>query len=171
MSDGATWWWVRHGPTHEKTFVGWRDVPADLSDTAALARLSAYLPDAAVVIASTLIRASATADALQGPRQRLPDTPDLREFSFGDWDGESFDAVAKTHPTLSRAYWDAPGDTRPPGGESWNQAAARAAPIVDQMNAEHAGGHIIAVAHIGIIMTQIGISGWRGGLLTLPHDI
>ena len=27
-------WWVRHGPTHEKAFCGWRDVPADLSDHA-----------------------------------------------------------------------------------------------------------------------------------------
>ena len=35
----ATIWWVRHGPTHRKEMVGWSDVPADLSDTAALARL------------------------------------------------------------------------------------------------------------------------------------
>ncbi|PHR02026.1 MAG: histidine phosphatase family protein, partial [Sulfitobacter sp.] len=35
------WHWVRHGPTHEKAFVGWRDVPADLSDTAQIARLNA----------------------------------------------------------------------------------------------------------------------------------
>ena len=33
-------WWVRHGPTHAKAMVGWRDLPADLSDTAALARLA-----------------------------------------------------------------------------------------------------------------------------------
>ncbi|MDX5383564.1 MAG: histidine phosphatase family protein, partial [Rhodobacterales bacterium] len=24
--------WLRHGPTHQKVFTGWRDVPADLSD-------------------------------------------------------------------------------------------------------------------------------------------
>ena len=35
---------VRHGPTHAKTMVGWSDLPADLSDTAALARLSDHLP-------------------------------------------------------------------------------------------------------------------------------
>ncbi|MEJ1993014.1 MAG: phosphoglycerate mutase family protein, partial [Maritimibacter sp.] len=55
---------VRHGPTHQKNFVGWRDVPADLSDTAALARLSAALPDSAALISSDLIRAIATADAV-----------------------------------------------------------------------------------------------------------
>ena len=33
--------------------------------------------------------------------------------------------VARTHPDLSRAYWEDPGDHTPPGGESWNTAAAR----------------------------------------------
>ena len=39
MSD---WFWIRHGPTHEKNFTGWRDVPADLSDRAIIDRLSSY---------------------------------------------------------------------------------------------------------------------------------
>ncbi|MGL6209472.1 MAG: histidine phosphatase family protein, partial [Paracoccaceae bacterium] len=54
--------WVRHGPTHAKTMVGWTDLPADLSDTAALDRLKATLPQGAVTISSDLIRATATAD-------------------------------------------------------------------------------------------------------------
>ncbi|HBR36935.1 MAG TPA: histidine phosphatase family protein, partial [Sulfitobacter pontiacus] len=58
------WHWVRHGPTHEKNFVGWRDVPADLSDVAQLGRLNAHLPQRAVMVSSDLIRASATADTL-----------------------------------------------------------------------------------------------------------
>jgi len=62
---------VRHGPTHAKTMVGHADVPADLSDTAALSRLSNYLPEVPVV-SSDLIRASATADAICGARPRLP---------------------------------------------------------------------------------------------------
>ena len=46
----TTWHWVRHGPTHQKTFVGWRDVSADLSDTAQIARIQAFLPTDALVI-------------------------------------------------------------------------------------------------------------------------
>lgn len=155
MSDGATWWWVRHGPTHERAFLGWRDVPADLSDRAALDRLSDYLPDDALVVASTLSRARATADAIQGRRRRLSDAPDLREFSFGTWDGLTFDQVAAAHPELSRTYWEAPGDVRPPGGESWNDVAVRVAPFVDRINQDHAGAQVIAVAHIGVILTQL----------------
>ena len=33
----TVWHWVRHAPTHETAFVGWRDVPADLSDRARIA--------------------------------------------------------------------------------------------------------------------------------------
>ena len=152
----TTWHWVRHGPTHEKTFVGWRDVPADLTDAAQIARLNAHLPQEALLISSDLIRASATADVLSAPgRKRLPHAPNLREFNFGLWDGMGFDAVAKRDPDLSRAYWENPGDPTPPEGESWNAAAARVKTVVDQLNADHPDAHIIAVAHIGVIVTQI----------------
>jgi broad specificity phosphatase PhoE len=151
----TTWHWVRHGPTHQKTFVGWRDVPADLSDTAQIARLDAHLPSEALIISSDLIRASATADSIAEGRRRLPNDPKLREFHFGDWDGKKFDEVAQTHPELSRAYWETPGDITPPGGESWNTAAARVSEVVDTLNTAHPDAHIIAVAHIGVILTQV----------------
>ena len=108
-------WWLRHGPTHEKAFCGWRDVPADLSDRARLARLRDFLPQAPVV-SSDLSRARQTADAVAAGRPRLPDHPDLREFHFGDWDGKTFAEVSERWPDLSRAYWEQPGDIAPPGG-------------------------------------------------------
>lgn len=151
----TTWHWVRHGPTHQKNFVGWWDVPADLSDVAQIERLNAYLPDDALVISSDLVRATATADAILSGRKRLPSHADLREFHFGDWDGKHFDEVAQSHPELSRAYWETPGDVAPPGGESWNQAAARVSSVVDNLNSTYPDAHIIAVAHIGVILTQV----------------
>jgi alpha-ribazole phosphatase len=143
-------WWVRHGPTHAKTFAGWRDVPADLSDTAALARLNAYLPEAPV-ISSDLVRAVATADALCRDRPRLPHDPDLREFNFGDWDGLGFAEVTERWPDLSRRYWEEPGHVRPPGGESWFDAASRVDMALGRL-AHHSD--IIIVAHFGVILTQ-----------------
>ncbi|MEJ1999437.1 MAG: histidine phosphatase family protein [Maritimibacter sp.] len=146
---------VRHGPTHQKNFVGWRDVPADLSDTAALARLSAALPDSAALISSDLIRAIATADAVATPaRQRLPHDPELREFNFGEWDGLSFPEVAERDPHLSRSFWEQPGDIAPPGGESWNAVTARVSARLDALARTH--DEVIVVAHVGVIMTQIG---------------
>jgi alpha-ribazole phosphatase len=144
-------WLVRHGPTHAKTFTGWRDIPAELSDTAALQRLDTHLPPDAPVISSDLIRATATADALSRNRPRLPHDPDLREFHFGDWDGLGFAEVADRWPDLSRRYWEEPGDVAPPGGESWHEAAARVSGALDRL-----AGHpdIVVVAHFGAILTQ-----------------
>jgi len=167
----TVWHWVRHGPTHEKAFVGWRDVPADLSDTARIARLDAHLPKGALLVSSDLIRAVATADVLGQGRSRLPHVAGIREFNFGEWDGLRFDAIAAAHPDLSRRYWEKPGDVAPPGGESWNDVAARVAGFVDRMNADHPKADIIAVAHIGVIMTQIQRAAGSSAYAALGHEI
>lgn len=167
----TTWWWVRHAPTHEAGFVGWRDVTADLSDADQIARLSAYLPGDGVIVSSDLRRAVATADVIEQGRERLPHAAKLREFNFGDWDGLTFGQVAARDAELSRAYWEAPGDTAPPNGESWNDVAARLAAFVGPMNARFAGRNIIAVAHIGVIMTQIQVAGSLSAAQAVAHKI
>jgi broad specificity phosphatase PhoE len=144
-------WWVRHGPTHSRAFAGWRDIPADLTDTAALTRLNAFLPADVPVISSDLMRATATADALCQNRPRLAHDPDLREFHFGDWDGLGFAEVAERWPDLSRRYWEEPGHVSPPGGESWNTAAARIKAATARLSIHR---EVIIVAHFGVILTQ-----------------
>lgn len=152
----TTWHWVRHGPTHEKSFVGWRDVPADLSDKAHIARVRAHLPDTALLVSSDLVRSTATADHLAGTaHRRLRHEHGLREIDFGIWDGMRFDAVAARDPELSRLFWEQPGDIRAPDGESWNQTTARVNAVVDRLNTDHPESHIIAVAHFGVILTQV----------------
>lgn len=166
------WHWVRHGPTHEKSFVGWRDVPADLSDAAQIARLSGHLPGNALVISSDLVRATATADVLAHPeRIRLPHDPALRELHFGDWDGLRWDAVAARDPDLSRAYWEEPGDVQAPGGESWNETAWRVNAAVDKINERHQHTSIIAVAHFGVILTQVQRALGVDAVTVMAHKI
>ena len=146
---------VRHGPTHAKAMTGWRDIPADLSDTAALGRLDAYLPAAAILVSSDLVRATATADALSTDRTRLAPDPAFREIDFGAWDGLHWTDIAARDPDLSRAFWEGPGDHQAPGGESWNGAAARATTALDGLILAHPGRDLILVAHMGIILTQL----------------
>ncbi|MFN4173024.1 MAG: histidine phosphatase family protein [Pseudorhodobacter sp.] len=143
--------WVRHGPTHAKGMVGWTDLPADLSDASALARLSQALPDAPV-ISSDLSRAIATADAIAAGRPQLPHDPALREIHFGDWEMQHHTAIRDQ--SLLRAFWDQPGDVAPPGGESWNAVAARVNAGVDRLLAAHPGD-LILVAHFAVILTQV----------------
>ncbi len=168
----VTYWWVRHAPTHQEAFTGWRDVPADLSDEDALARLSDFLPDTAHIVSSDLTRCVATADILQSAtRPRLPHHAGLRELHFGDWDGRHFDDVANSDPELSRAYWEEPGDIAPPNGESWNAAAARVSGAIDEICRGSGAGHIIIVSHFGAILTQLQRARCEPAEITLAQRI
>jgi alpha-ribazole phosphatase len=148
-------WWVRHGPTHAKCMVGWTDLAADLSDAAALARLSAHLPGDALVVSSDLSRAIATADAIQGVRERLPHDAGLREIHFGTWEMRAFAEVQAEEPDHIRAFWETPGDISAPGGESWNMLAARVTAATDRLLAAHRGRDIIVTAHFGAILAAL----------------
>jgi len=145
-------WLVRHGPTHAKAMVGWSDIPADLSDKPALARLRRYLPDAPMV-SSDLIRASVTADVLS-PSTRLPHDAKLREINFGAWEMRSFAQIQTDDPETIRAYWETPGDVTPPQGESWNMVRGRVDAAIDRYIAQP-HSDLIVVTHFGAILTQI----------------
>jgi alpha-ribazole phosphatase len=144
-------WWVRHGPTHAREMTGWTDRPADLSDTAALDRLRAVLPDAPVV-SSDLIRARSTAEALRRPL--LAPLADLREIHFGAWEGLTFDEAEARDPALIRRFWSEPGEPSAPGGESWAMLSARVNRAVDTLLAS-GPSEVIVVAHFGPILTQV----------------
>lgn len=151
----TTWWWVRHGPTHARGMTGWTDLPADLSDAAMLQRLAGELPGDAAVVSSDLSRAVATADALQGVRSRLSHEPGLREIHFGTWEGLTAAEIATRDGDSVRRFWETPGDIAAPGGESWNALSARVSAVVARISSLHPGGHVIAVAHFAVILTEV----------------
>jgi len=153
----TNWWWVRHGPTHAKVFTGWRDVPADLSDIDQIKRLKNFLPKNAVLICSDLKRAIATADVINDGKDIIVD-PNLREFNFGLWDGLDFNEVAGRDPIKSKDFWEKPGDTTAPEGESWNMVKNRVSEAVKKYTAIHKGSNIVAVAHFGVILTQVQLA-------------
>ncbi len=152
-------WWVRHGPTHKKTMIGWTDAPADLSNTEQVARLDAHLPQDALVVSSDLTRCVATAQAIVGTREHLAPRQGLREFHFGDWEDRSFDDISTTHPDEIRSFWDTPGDAKAPNGESWNEVCTRVAFEVNDLCKTHCNRDIIIVAHYGVILSQIQMAG------------
>lgn len=145
-------WLVRHGPTHARAMIGWTDLAADLSDTAALQRLDAHLPKDAPVISSDLSRAVTTADAL-GARPRLAHDPALREIHFGQWETRTFAEVEAEDPALIRAFWETPGQIRPPGGESWNDLTTRTWAALDRLQGQ--APDLIVVAHFGPILAAL----------------
>ena len=149
------WWWIRHGPTHAKSMVGWSDIKADLSDHETIKKLNEYLPKSADLVSSDLSRTIETANVIQHNRNRIPHEFSLREFNFGDWDGKHWEEISKLDPELSYAYWSTPGDVSPPNGESWNAAAERINECVDKISESNKNSDIVVVAHFGVILTQI----------------
>ncbi|MFV0490776.1 MAG: histidine phosphatase family protein [Pseudorhodobacter sp.] len=143
--------WVRHGPTHVKAMLGWTDMPADLSDHAALARLSSALPKVPV-ISSDLSRAVMTADAILDGRTRLPHHAGLREINFGAWEMKHHGDIADQ--ARLRRYWEDPGDIAPPDGESWNDVSRRVDETVAEL-LQSQQSDLILVAHFGVILTQL----------------
>jgi broad specificity phosphatase PhoE len=151
------WWWVRHAPTGAAGAVGWTDVAADLSDAAALDALAARLPRAPVV-SSDLARARATADRLAAGRPRLPDEPAFREIHFGAWEGLPFEVIAARWPAENADWWARPGPARAPGGEGFDDLAARVGDGISRVGAAAGAGDLVVVAHMGAIMAALALA-------------
>ena len=56
-------------------------------------------------------------------------------------------------------------------GESWNVLSARVSARVAALSAAHPAGHIIAVAHFGVILTQVQRASNLSAQETMAHDI
>jgi alpha-ribazole phosphatase len=61
-------------------------------------------------------------------------------------------------PELSRAFWETPGDVAAPGGESFFDVGARVSHAIAELAADHPGADLIAVAHMGVILSHIGLA-------------
>ena len=118
-------------------------------------RLRPLLPAAFTLHSSPLQRASLLAselgDAAHDPR--------LQEISFGDWEGQTFEAIGSAIDDWSKD----PMNFRPPGGETPLEMAARVREWMGEaLDPEHAA-HVV-VAHGGPLRVI------AGQLLGLPPD-
>ncbi len=155
---------VRHGQSlgnlHE-TFLGYTDL--DLTELghrqaeALAARLADVHLDA--VYSSDLCRAMNT--VLPAARAHgLAVTPDkrLREIFAGEWEGVTFDEIARRFPA-DRALWKQNiGLARPTGGESVRELTERVKEALDEIAARHGGETVLVGTHatpVRSVMTRL----------------
>ncbi len=151
MGPPARWWWVRHAPMPDPaTLAGQLDLDCLDPAPAAIAWLKARLPAGARWIASPLLRARRTADALGATGLRVD--PRLMEQHFGDWQGRSFAALETAGDPHLGPFWTDPALNAPPGGESFADLCARVAAAVAALSD---GGDIVAVAHAGTVRAAL----------------
>jgi alpha-ribazole phosphatase len=153
------WWWIRHAPSASPANIihGRDDVPADLSDAAALARLADILPAGSPALTSGVARAVQTYDALRqiDPSLAVAQTEaDFCEQDFGDWTGRTWDEIAPLAPH----FWDDPVATAPPGGESFAEMCRRVLRRIVALSNQQQSGTIVSVAHAGTIRAALALA-------------
>jgi ribonuclease H / adenosylcobalamin/alpha-ribazole phosphatase len=145
---------LRHGDTElspEHRFSGLSDHPLSANGArqakAAACRLAAGAPIDAVV-SSPLQRATETAAiAADELGHTIVIDDDLRETSFGDWDGFTLAEIQERWPGAAAA-WRRDPERAPPGGESFAETAARVNRACDRLLRDHSGQNVLVVTHV-----------------------
>ena len=105
----------------------------------------------AAVYSSALSRAFQSAEIIAGPHSLSPvRIADLRERSFGIWEGMSFAEIKDKYPEEFGAWAANPLAYSPMGGETTIEVRDRVIRAVDTILREHAGQNVAVVAHGGV---------------------
>ena len=144
---------MRHGQPDwgdEPRYTGATDVPlGDLGERQArrlAERLAGEHLDA--VYSTGLLRTDATAEAItRGRGLRVEIVPELREINFGEWEGLTRAEIEARYGDLLAVRDRDPATVRCPGGENYQDLAARALPAFHALARKHAADAIALVAH------------------------
>ena len=153
---------IRHGQTaanNGKRFQGSLDYPLDGVGLAQAAQLGEYFQNLHLdaIYSSNMLRARMTAAAIAMAKNMAYRTvDDLREASFGLWEGLSFDEIQSRWPEKMDMFFTRPGEWEPPQGESFQAVQSRALGALQQVLDRTEEGQTVAiVAHGGIIRVQL----------------
>ena len=156
-SLGTEFLLIRHAQSEWNAVSRWQghaDPPlSDLGREQAreLARsLEGELVDA--LYTSDLVRAAETA-AIVGDVLHCAPTPDarLRELDLGEWEGLVRAEIEGRWPDLLRQFDTEDPDSRPTGGETRRELAARVRSRVLAIAERHPTGRVAIVSHMGVI--------------------
>ncbi|MCV2864003.1 histidine phosphatase family protein [Albidovulum sediminicola] len=143
---------IRHAPAITGgRLCGRTDVPADLRNAASIAALRKALGQPDHLSVSPALRCRQTLDAIW-PDATATEDAALWEQDFGQWDGQPYSAL----PDIGALSGAALADHRPPGGESFADLCARAAPAIG--GAARRDGTVAIVAHAGIVRAALALA-------------
>lgn len=147
---------IRHGQTvggDEKRYKGSIDVPLSEKGIEQMRRTSEFLKGISLsaVYSSPLSRALKSADIIAKPYGLRPEVvPDLRERSFGIWEGMSFNELKERYPEEFEAWAANPLKYSPIGGENTIEVRDRVARVLEDILSNHGNEKIAIVAHGGV---------------------
>ena len=148
---------IRHGEVgdgNEKRYNGHTDVPLSEKGEEQIKRLSDYLKGLTklkAIYTSDLSRALKSAEIIAGPHGLEPVIEEgLKEFSFGVWEGMTFNEIEQKYPDAFNAWAKNPIKFSPMGGESTLDVRNRSWPVFNEIVKRHEGEAIAIVTHGGI---------------------
>lgn len=105
-----------------------------------------------LIVSSPLRRCAAFADALARKLGvRCHYEADLREMSFGEWEGHSAADLMQSDSERLRLFWADPSAHAPPGGESLAQFQSRVTAAWERILTSQRGECVLIVTHSGPI--------------------
>jgi broad specificity phosphatase PhoE/ribonuclease HI len=146
---------VRHGETDytaRRLYSGRGDVALTPRGLAQARAVAARVAPVSAVVTSPLSRCVRTAELIAQAAGNVPvrQDPDLIECDFGKWEGLTFAEVGERWPDEMRA-WLASTSVPPPGGESFDEVAARAARAAERIRSGFPGERVAVVSHVSPI--------------------
>ncbi|MCY1401202.1 putative phosphoserine phosphatase 2 [compost metagenome] len=144
---------LRHGETEQGG--GFRGRIDDELTAIGLEQMRAALGDGCpwqALVSSPLRRCAAFAGEV-AQRHGLPLSleADLRELDFGDWEGRSAAELMESDADALGRFWSDPYAFPAPGGEALADFEARVFAALDRLYRAHAGRHVLAVTHGGVM--------------------
>ncbi|MBA4503734.1 histidine phosphatase family protein [Marinobacterium marinum] len=123
------------------TAEGWRQMEQGLADRS---------PSDYVGIYSSPLQRCAAFGREWAPEQGLVLDERLREYDFGDWDGETAARIHARDPESLGQFWQDPWHHAPPHGERLPDFFARLEALLEDLDRRHQGS-VLLLCHGGVI--------------------
>lgn len=144
---------LRHGePVGGRRYRGQIDDPLSEKGWAQMRAATAQRPVWSAIVSSPLSRCRAFAEELAG-QTGLPLSFDerMKEVGFGAWEGKTAEEIKAIDPEALFNFKRDPVANRPEGAEALDDFYRRVSSAYDDLLAAHAGGHVLVVAHAGVM--------------------
>ena len=153
---------IRHGQTgwnQEGRFQGNRDTELDTTGVRQAEqmgkRLSKTQHPIATIYCSPLTRAVQTAQIINRyTKAKLIPLPDLRELSYGTWEGKKREEVEKENAVFIRQWMEDRFNIPAPGGESFRDLEERLQPVMTTLTSSGAA-QVAVLTHQGVLKTLL----------------
>lgn len=158
---------VRHcEPAITGVLLGQSDPP--LSEAGRGHAATLVFPELAIVYSSPLRRAVETARAI-GRGAPVEIIEDLREITYGDWDGRTWSEIETRDPEIAACKLRDWRGVTPPGGERWENFADRVKRAFERIlgGPIHHNGPAAIVAHAAVNQVIAGVDQVYGGVYEL----